>query len=319
MRSLVLAVALLAACYKDPHFGDCELTCSPAIGCPGGLSCLNGMCRTAGNTGACAMVAHDGAVDSPTDIMTIDGSAGDTDADGVANAVDNCPDKANTDQADEDGDTRGDVCDPCPIVGTAAADIDSDADGVGDGCDPFPTDTTTPDHLALFEGFAGSTSVGQMFGGGTWTFPGGVARVSNLGQAAAGLTWAVGMYMQETVTTQVTLNAAHGPPRFFGTLDRTDGAGGIGASCANHTDSVGVSGFVIADVSGGVINQVSAAYNAGQPYEIKEQFLNGTFQCKRVMDNLQVSGTDTAATGPRWGIVAGAVDATFDYVMVVAR
>ena len=44
------------------------------------------------------------------------GVDGDVDVDGVANFVDNCPFLANADQFDRDGDTRGDVCDPCPEV-----------------------------------------------------------------------------------------------------------------------------------------------------------------------------------------------------------
>lgn len=39
--------------------------------------------------------------------------ANDTDGDGIPNGTDNCPDKANPDQADADQDGHGDVCDPC--------------------------------------------------------------------------------------------------------------------------------------------------------------------------------------------------------------
>jgi cytosine/adenosine deaminase-related metal-dependent hydrolase len=38
----------------------------------------------------------------------------DRDHDGVQNTVDNCPDMANSDQADADADGKGDVCDACP-------------------------------------------------------------------------------------------------------------------------------------------------------------------------------------------------------------
>ncbi len=42
--------------------------------------------------------------------------ANDRDGDGVPNAMDNCPDVANRDQADADMDGLGDACDPCPMV-----------------------------------------------------------------------------------------------------------------------------------------------------------------------------------------------------------
>jgi hypothetical protein len=41
----------------------------------------------------------------------------DTDADGVADAADNCPDMCNTGQQDADADGIGDVCDPTPGCG----------------------------------------------------------------------------------------------------------------------------------------------------------------------------------------------------------
>jgi hypothetical protein len=80
----------------------------------------------------------------------------DTDADGVDDAEDNCPDVANADQADADADGTGDACDAdnqdsdgdtifdsvdnCPLV-MNADQLDTDADGVGDACDPDLFDT----------------------------------------------------------------------------------------------------------------------------------------------------------------------------------
>jgi hypothetical protein len=60
----------------------------------------------------------------------------DTDADRVADECDCCPDRANFDQADSDGDGFGDVCDP--------VFDDADSDGVGDGYDNCPG-TFNPD------------------------------------------------------------------------------------------------------------------------------------------------------------------------------
>jgi len=102
--------------------------------CPGDLLCIDHMCREPGYMGIDASVEPDDALVDM--MMTIDGPPGDTDADGVANNIDNCPAKANPDQHDEDADALGDVCDPCPhLAGNA---LDSDGDGVGDACDPQP-------------------------------------------------------------------------------------------------------------------------------------------------------------------------------------
>ncbi len=73
--------------------------------------------------------------------------AADTDSDGVPDALDNCPNAANANQADGDGDGDGDVCDNCPAQANANQ-LDTDGDGDGDLCDncvteanPAQTDT----------------------------------------------------------------------------------------------------------------------------------------------------------------------------------
>lgn len=53
----------------------------------------------------------------------------DADGDGISDEDDNCPENPNADQADNDGDTVGDVCDP-----------DDDNDGIIDSEDCFPND-----------------------------------------------------------------------------------------------------------------------------------------------------------------------------------
>ena len=84
------------------------------------------------------------------------GSGGvvDMDGDGVPDAEDNCPMTPNPDQADNDGDGLGDVCDDdddndtipdtednCPFVANFDQ-ADSDGDGIGDACDDTPNNTT---------------------------------------------------------------------------------------------------------------------------------------------------------------------------------
>ena len=81
-------------------------------------------------------------------------TAPDADNDGVPDSTDNCHNVANTDQANNDGDAEGDVCDPdddndtvpdASETGCAttsgpgiATDSDSDNDGTADGPDAFP-------------------------------------------------------------------------------------------------------------------------------------------------------------------------------------
>ena len=73
-------------------------------------------------------------------------NSNDKDGDGILNDVDNCPDKANADQKDTDGDGIGDVCDDSDgdgiyddvdnCINTSNADqADLDKDGIGDVCD----------------------------------------------------------------------------------------------------------------------------------------------------------------------------------------
>jgi hypothetical protein len=61
----------------------------------------------------------------------------DTDADGVADELDNCPDTANAEQLDFDADGIGDVCDNCLATPNPEQD-DEDFDGAGDACDNCP-------------------------------------------------------------------------------------------------------------------------------------------------------------------------------------
>ena len=57
------------------------------------------------------------------------GADEDQDGDGVGDVCDNCPNDANTDQSDVDGDGSGDVCD---------SDSDADGDGTPDSTDLCP-------------------------------------------------------------------------------------------------------------------------------------------------------------------------------------
>jgi hypothetical protein len=61
-------------------------------------------------------------------------AAPDSDADGLADAVDNCVDHPNPPQLDQDSDGAGDACDNCTVEPNAGQ-VDSDGDGYGNSCD----------------------------------------------------------------------------------------------------------------------------------------------------------------------------------------
>ena len=60
-------------------------------------------------------------------------AAADADADGYADAVDNCPAIANPSQQDSDSDGRGNPCDNCPDVANPLQE-DANNDGIGNAC-----------------------------------------------------------------------------------------------------------------------------------------------------------------------------------------
>jgi hypothetical protein len=109
------------------------------------------------SSSASNLVASDS--NSATDFFRRDAgvSVSDTDGDGVADDVDNCPSDANADQVDTDGDTDGDACDSdddddtvldvsdnCRLVqNTDQANTDSDAEG--DACDADDDNDTVLD------------------------------------------------------------------------------------------------------------------------------------------------------------------------------
>ena len=61
-------------------------------------------------------------------------SDADTDVDGLADCVDNCPANRNIDQIDLDEDGVGDACDNCP-ANANPDQVDSNGNGVGDVCE----------------------------------------------------------------------------------------------------------------------------------------------------------------------------------------
>lgn len=89
----------------------------------------------AGNDGTLGPTAGEETADPTRVASDISGfSCLDSDGDGYADGVDNCPVTPNPSQGDADGDSVGDACDNCPATQNPSQ-VDTDGDGPGDECD----------------------------------------------------------------------------------------------------------------------------------------------------------------------------------------
>ena len=120
-----------------------DIPCSTKRECPDGQSCsaMASACSRA-DWAQTPGPPMRGSPDAPPGTI-------DTDKDGIPDNLDNCPNLANTDQANEDGDKFGDACDACPHISDTGA-TDSDGDGIRDACDPNPA---AADRVWLFDNF----------------------------------------------------------------------------------------------------------------------------------------------------------------------
>ena len=257
----------------------------------------------------------DAMVDAPPAIV-------DTDMDTIADAVDNCPAIANTNQRNHDGDTPGDVCDRCPHLANNL-DPDGDSDGVGDACDPRPA--TAGDLFVLFEGFydATGTTAWATTGVGTWTVANGFATQSatTTGVSTFGPTTVI---TRTAVTTQLRV-IAFGSGTGFSTPAISVVAGVAGTGQAYYCSASlgnGISIYSTADWVGGFnINSTMwpGTFTNNSEIRLTETLQGTTENCTAVQGTFSASVPPTG-TGPIGGaakLSTTTASASFDYLFVV--
>jgi hypothetical protein len=257
VRELYAVIALAgASCYSPT--AQTGAPCTPAAGnCPEGQTCV---AQSGG------FVCSDNPTE-PIDARPVpqadalpDGSPNvDSDGDGLLDNVDNCRMKPNPDQANEDGDVFGDICDPCPPIADAIPPIDSDGDGVSDACDPRPTQAG--DKIVLFEGFRTLPTTGW-FTRGTWSAANGSVTVDSDGPSH--LTTLGPTTQHETVSTSVKVEGLPaGKDGSIGVVDGYTSNDGRGVYC--HLTQWGPGGAADHPV---VINLLTAHNFEDTPFEI---------------------------------------------------
>ncbi|MDB4956304.1 MAG: hypothetical protein JWO36_3873 [Myxococcales bacterium] len=310
MRAVFCAVVCLSGCYA-PAYEDCQISCAGNV-CPSGLSCVAGMCRSGGASGVCGQGNRDGGVDA----VVRDGSPSDVDGDGIPNTSDNCPTKSNANQADEDNDTLGDVCDPCPWSGTTADNHDSDGDGVGDGCDPRPN--VVGDRIVLFEGFAGGVLPPGAMAVGPWMFSGGTA--STVSGPQSTLVWPIPITSAETVFAHGTLDQVTNGKGDVEVLDAFEVANARGIGCSIGWPSGAVQPLMfLLDTGPNVVlssMQMTAPLGIQTTFRIDRTAMG--FQCKTIpQPNTVIVANGPMAASPNAGFRVRTATAHFDWIAVV--
>lgn len=267
---------------------------------------------------ACGEVVKDQpGVDAPgsADASTDSPADADDDGDGVTNATDNCPAIANRDQANEDGDLQGDLCDPCPPLGTPnMLDADTDNDGVGDLCDPNPT--TAGDAILVFEGFNSTDVPAGATMTGAWTFGAGRATSDASSGATRSLVWATALNANAKVSAHMRIANVQTPPSGGG-VGAQDSAGN-GQACQLALTAPPNVQTVLALMNGTTpTNPVATAVSNGTEATLSLELRGAGYSCRS--SELTAAST-TNSTQPRSavGLRAFQMAVSYDWVLIVS-
>jgi hypothetical protein len=302
----------LAACYS-PH-ADTGSPCTPsAPACPTAQICV-----TTGSGSFCETSAQ--PVDAAVSDAPPDAESTDRDGDGITNDADNCPDVANADQHDEDGDSLGDVCDPCP---PSDDNTDDDDDGVANDCDPNPE--MPGERILMFEGFADGVPMGWTTNGPMWMASEDDAVVTSSGAIATATFPALGDH--EAVVAGLSITSITGTGyREAGVQD--NGGGGhadvcavmvTGASDTTPNESL-LDLFLVP--SGTALDRSGLGWDVGDDLVVGMSRTGTGYDCDGYdfvsMQEAEVLGTDTTITpNPRAGLRVVSATARYHWVLVI--
>ncbi|HEY4176577.1 MAG TPA: hypothetical protein VGM90_07090 [Kofleriaceae bacterium] len=305
MTRLALLAALgLSGCFHPSY----DHPACPDGDCPDGLTCVAGVCESQSDHDA----GDDAIGDAPDGDIAPPDANNDRDNDTIADDIDNCPDVANTAQANEDGDAFGDACDPCPIDTDNA---DTDGDGVAASCDPNPG--TGGDHIYLFEGFSGTTLPQSLKSVGTWTFANSKASSASLG-TVANLAFPSGG-ITETITTVVTVdNFANQQTSYAGMADNFRVGSTDGWYC--QLEKQQPSNFQLHELqlpSGALDKSNGTSIAEGTPYKLFMLHDDHLVRCTKDMTTISNNATGLPPAAPHGILYVANSSASFDYLLVV--
>jgi hypothetical protein len=244
------------------------------------------------------------------------GINGDVDGDMVVDDDDNCPNTMNADQANEDGDSFGDLCDPCPPIADLAVFIDDDNDGISNACDPRPT--TAGDVITVFEGFTRASPGATL--DGVWTFANGTAVVTSAIDRVSALTWPIAARM-ETVSTFVTIDSLHGDltARPVGVIHQFEAGTPEGITCVFGVNPSNAQVVAIASIrNSSALTTFPTTANVGSSRGFTSQRDANAYKCNDTQGASLRASSALTSNPDRVGLFSRSVSARFDWVMIVA-